>query len=213
MKAFRLRFPIACLVVVTAGLAEKPCVGRDRAWQETGATSAPDSRDVQKVGAPPEDYVVGDSDVLKIDVWKEPEISQTVVVRPDGKISLPLVNEVKVSGMSTSQIQVLLTSKLRSFLTDPKVTIIVVQIQSKKVYITGEVGRPGPYSLVSPMTTLQLITAAGGFSSFAKRRNILILREIDGKQIRYRFDYVDFVHGRHPEQNIVLRPGDTVIVR
>lgn len=208
----RLWFPIACLVVVTAGLIEKSSAGRDRARRETGATLPPDSRNVQMFGGPSEDYVVGDSDVLRIDVWKEPEISQTVVVRPDGKISLPLVNEVKVSGMTTSQIQALLTSKLRSILTNPQVTIIVVQIQSKKAYVTGEVARPGPYSLVSPTTALQLITAAGGFTSFAKRRNIVILREIGGKQMRYRFDYVDFVRGRHPEQNIILRPGDTVIV-
>jgi polysaccharide export outer membrane protein len=157
-------------------------------------------------------YIVGESDVIRVNVWKEPEVSQTVVVRTDGSISLPLINEVKVAGMTPMQIQVLVAEKLKSFLNSPQVTVTVTEIHSKKAFITGEVARPGGYSLNTETTVLQLIAQAGGFTVFAKRDGIVVLRIEDGKAVRLHFKYKEVVHGKNTEQNIALHPGDTVVV-
>ena len=162
--------------------------------------------------ATPSDFVIGESDVLNINVWKEPEISQNVVVRPDGKISLPLIGEVTVTGLTPVQAQTLLTSKLQSILTNPQVTVTVTEIRSRMVSITGEVGKAGLYPLLVPTTVLQLITNAGGLGPFANKRGIFILRAVDGKQQKIPFNYKLVIKGEHPEQNILLRPGDTVVV-
>lgn len=174
-----------------------------------------DSKGSQTASAPvatPSDFVIGESDVLNINVWKEPEISQTVVVRPDGKISLPLIGEVLVSGLTPVQTQTLLRSKLQSILTNPQVTVTVTEIRSRIVFVTGEVGRPGAYPLLAPTTILQLITNAGGLGQFANKRGIFVLRAVDGKEQRIPFNYSQVIKGEKPEQNILLRPGDTVVV-
>lgn len=165
----------------------------------------------QTQAQPQPEYVVGDGDVLHINVWKETEISQTVVVRPDGNISLPLVNEIAVAGLTPRQIQQVVTDKLKSVLTNPQVTVTVTEVHSKMVYITGEVIKPGAYSVATPLNVLQLIARAGGLSEFANRKNIYILRGGD-KTNRLHFNYKDVVGGKHSEQNIILQPGDTVVV-
>jgi polysaccharide export outer membrane protein len=162
--------------------------------------------------ATPSDFVIGESDVLNINVWKEPEISQSVVVRPDGKISLPLIGEVLVSGLTPVQTQALLANKLQSILTNPQVTVTVTQIRSRVVFITGEVVKPGTYPLLVPTTILQLISNAGGLGQFANRKGIFVLRTVDGKQQRFPFNYSHVIKGEKPEQNILLHPGDTVVV-
>ncbi|HLJ90469.1 MAG TPA: polysaccharide biosynthesis/export family protein [Candidatus Angelobacter sp.] len=158
-----------------------------------------------------EEYIVGEGDLLRINVWKEPEVSQNVAVRPDGNITLPLVNEIRVSGLSPKQIQQLVTEKLTSVLTNPQVTVTVVEVRSKMVYITGEVGKPGAYPVIAPMNVLQLIARAGGLNEFANRKEIYVLRA-GNQQIRLRFNYKEVVKGRNPEQNIILQSGDTVVV-
>lgn len=158
------------------------------------------------------EYRVGESDVLHINVWKEPEVSQTVTVRTDGNISLPLINEIKVSGMTPLQIQNAVTEKLKAFITNPQVTVTVSDIRSKRAFITGEVARPGGYSLNAETTVLQLIAQAGGFTPFAKRDSIVILRFVSGKQERLPFKYKAVVQGKNSDQNIALQPGDTVVV-
>jgi polysaccharide export outer membrane protein len=155
---------------------------------------------------------VGDSDVIRVNVWKEPEVSQTVVVRTDGNISLPLINEVKVSGMTPLQIQDMVAEKLKGFLNNPQVTVTVMEIHSKRAFITGEVARPGTYSLNAQTTVLQLIAQAGGFTPFAKKDSIVVLRTEDGRQSRLKFKYKEVVQGKKTEQNIALHPGDTVVV-
>jgi polysaccharide biosynthesis/export protein len=162
--------------------------------------------------ATPSDFVIGESDVLNINVWKEPEISQSVVVRPDGKISLPLIGEVFVSGLTPVQTQTLLTNKLQSILTNPQVTVTVTDIRSRVVSITGEVAKPGTYPLLVPTTILQVISNAGGLGTFANRKGIFVLRMVDGKQQRFPFNYSQVIKGEKPEQNILLHPGDTVVV-
>ena len=158
------------------------------------------------------DFVIGASDVLNVNVWKEPEISQSVVVRPDGKISLPLIGELLVSGLTPVQAQTLLANKLQSILTNPQVTVTVTEIRSRMVSITGEVVKPGAYPLLVPTTILQLITNAGGLGQFANKKGIFVLRTVDGKQQRIPFNYSRVIKGEKPEQNILLYPGDTVVV-
>ena len=160
----------------------------------------------------PAGYIVGDSDIIRVNVWKEPEVSQTVVVRTDGNISLPLINEVKVSGMTPLQIQDMVAEKLKGFLNSPQVTVTVIEIRSKRAFITGEIARPGTYSLNAQTTVLQLIAQAGGFTPFAKRDSIVVLRTEDGRQSRLKFKYKEVVEGKKTEQNIALHPGDTVVV-
>ena len=160
----------------------------------------------------PAGYIVGDSDIIRVNVWKEPEVSQTVVVRTDGNISLPLINEVKVSGMTPLQIQDMVAEKLKGFLNHPQVTVTVIEIHSKRAFITGEVARPGTYSLNAQTTVLQLIAQAGGFTPFAKKDGIVVLRTEDGRQSRLKFKYNEVVQGKKTEQNIALHPGDTVVV-
>lgn len=158
------------------------------------------------------EFTIGEGDVLKFAVWKESELSQTVKVRPDGNISLPLISEVHVAGLTTNEIQQVVTTKLKAYLVDPQVNIEITEIHSRQVFITGEITRPGIYPLLAPISVLQLIAQAGGFSPFAKRKNIVILRKEKGKQLRLPFNYKEVVHGRSTEENILLQPGDTVVV-
>lgn len=198
----------AGIVVVT--LCWSAAAQQQIARSEKPAGSADTKVTAQHQMVQPE-YIVGEGDVLHINVWKESEISQTVVVRPDGNISLPLVNEVAVAGLSPRQIQELLTEKLRSILTNPQVTVSVAEVRSKMVYITGEVGKPGAYSVATPLNVLQLIARAGGLNEFANRKNIYILRGGDKKN-RLHFNYKEVVKGQNSSQNIILQPGDTVVV-
>jgi polysaccharide export outer membrane protein len=162
--------------------------------------------------AVPAAYVVGESDVLHVNVWKEQEVSQTVIVRTDGNISLPLINDVHVAGLTPLQIQNIIADKLKAFLTNPQVTVTVTDIRSKRAFITGEVARPGGYPLNTETNVLQLIAQAGGLTPFAKRDSITVLRFENGKEMRLAFKYSQVVHGKKTEQNISLRPGDTVVV-
>ena len=177
-----------------------------------GTDAAKPADTVKPAEIVPAGYIVGDSDVIRVNVWKEPEVSQTVVVRTDGNISLPLINEVKVSGMTPLQIQDMVGEKLKGFLNNPQVTVTVIEIRSKRAFITGEVARPGTYSLNAQTTILQLIAQAGGFTPFAKRDSIVVLRTEDGRQSRLKFKYKEVVQGKKTEQNIALHPGDTVVV-
>lgn len=159
---------------------------------------------------PPEGYRVGADDELSISVWHEPELSQSVVVRPDGMITLPLLNDIKVVGLSTQELQALLTDKLKALVNDPQVTIVVKNIRSLKVFLVGSVSKQGMYSMNAGMTVLEVITQGGGLSPFAKSGSIYILRTVDNKKIRISFNYKKALQGKG--ENPVLRPGDMVVV-
>lgn len=159
-----------------------------------------------------QDYRIGEQDVLVIAVWKEPDLSGTVVVRPDGKITMPLVDEIKVVGMTPKELQRTLTDNFRAYLTVAQVTVTVREIHSRKVYLIGQVAREGSYQINSSTTVLQLIADAGGLRDFANRKKIYVLRHEQGKDVRYPFNYDQVVQGKTPSQNIVLRPGDTIVV-
>jgi polysaccharide export outer membrane protein len=165
------------------------------------------------VSAPADsNYEIGPQDVLNISVWKDAELTRTVPVRPDGKISLPLLNDVKAAGLTPAQLKDEITDGLKKYMTDPIVTVIVNEINSQRVYITGEVGHAGAYPLLPQMTILQALSSAGGFTPFANMKKIYMLRMVDGKQVAFPFNYKDVIHGKATDQNVVLKPGDTIVV-
>jgi polysaccharide export outer membrane protein len=160
----------------------------------------------------PNAYIIGEQDSLNITVWKEKEISGIVVVRPDGKITVPLVGEISVVGMTPVQLQTLLADKLKPFVTIPQVTVAVTNIRSRKVYLIGHAAREGPFVINSSTTVLQVIAEAGGLRDFAKRKKIYILRQQGTEQVRLSFNYDDVIKGKNTAQNILLHPGDTIVV-
>ena len=157
-------------------------------------------------------YIIGPEDVIDINVWKEPDMTRTVPVRPDGKISLPLINDVQAAGSTPQQLASTVTEKLRKFLTEPQVTVIVTQINSQRVFVVGEVLRAGAFPLIPGMTVLQALSSAGGFTTFADVKKIHVMRLVNGKHIELPFNYREVLKGDNPDQNIKLEPGDTVVV-
>ena len=158
-------------------------------------------------------YVIGVDDVLSISVWKEPEISRIVPVRSDGKISLSLVGEVTAGGKTPKDLKAEIAEKLKSYISEPEVTVIVQEMRSKKFNIMGMVGRPGSFPLNGSMTVLDGLAVAGGFRDFAKKKAIYVLRKkADGAEERLPFNYNDVIKGKNSEQNVKLMPGDTVVV-
>ena len=159
-------------------------------------------------------FVIGDDDLLAINVWKEPDISRSVPVRSDGKISLPLVGELQAAGQTPRQLEQAITAKLQSYISEPEVTVIVQEIRSQKFNILGQVARPGSYPLTNAMTVLDAIAVAGGFRDFAKQKSIYILRQNPkgGDPVRLPFNYKEVVKGKNPEQNVKLEPRDTIYV-
>lgn len=161
----------------------------------------------------PDDYVIGSGDTLQISVWKEPEASvPTATVRPDGKITVPLIKEVQVAGLTPPQAEQIITDRLSKFITDPNVTVVVATINSKKVYIVGAARKEGPLPYTYGMTVLQALSEAGGLTDYAKRKKIYILRTENGREYQLDFNYDEVVKGQSMEQNIVLMPGDTVVI-
>jgi polysaccharide export outer membrane protein len=160
----------------------------------------------------PAGYVIGPEDVLTVVFWREKDMSSDVAVRPDGRITLPLLNEIEASGRTPEQLRATITEAASRYIEDPTVSVVVKQINSRKVFITGQVPKPGPYMLNTPMSVLQLIAMAGGVTEFAKIKDILITREEQGRPVAIRFNYNDVRKGKNLKQNIELRPGDTVIV-
>ncbi|HUJ41807.1 MAG TPA: polysaccharide biosynthesis/export family protein [Candidatus Acidoferrales bacterium] len=157
-------------------------------------------------------YTIGAEDVLSINVWKEADVSRTVPVRPDGKISLPLLNDVQAAGLTPQQLAASIREGLKKYMSDPEVTVIVSAVNSRKVYIIGEVTRPGVIPLLSGMTVLQALASAGTFTQFANLKGIYVLRTENGKQVKHPFNYKAVVKGQNAEQNLELKPGDTIVV-
>lgn len=191
------RIGIACIALATA-LACAP-----------HAPPPPEFEMAPKEGV----YVIGAGDSLRIDVWQNDKISlASVPVRPDGKISLPLLDDVHAAGLTTDELKAVITQELTEYIENPTVTVVVLAPNSQRAFVLGEVRNPGPVSLSSEMRVLDAITVAGGFSTFAKKSKVRVLRYVDGKELEYRFDYDAYVAGDAPGTNVVLRPADTVLV-
>ena len=196
---------IAVLVAQGRGQNNNPAAPANGDANSTTASNSLNAHD--------ESFQIGADDVLAVNVWKEPEISRSVPVRSDGKISLPLVGEVQASGQTPKQLEAEISKKLASYISEPEVTVIVQQIKSQRFNILGQVTRPGSYPLSNPTTILDAIALAGGFRDFAKQKSIYVLRAgADGTTSRIPFNYKDVIRGKNPAQNVKLEPRDTVYV-
>ena len=189
------------------------------------ATSAWGSDSAKPAGAPIDqanppsakgvdnDYIIGPSDVLAINVWKDTELSRIVLVRPDGKISLPLVGELEVSGLTALKVQELIAKKLDTYISKPQVTVIVTEVKSRTYTVLGKIAHPGSFELGKPTTVLEAIAISGGFQEFAKTNKIYIMRSMpDGSVTRLPFDYKKVIRGQDAEENVNLKSGDTIVV-
>jgi len=180
------------------------------ASKSENSSGAKSSDEVQASNVAP-DYVIGADDTLHISVWKEPDLTETLPVRPDGKISMPLLNDITAAGLTPLQLRDTITDRLKKYIADPRVTVVVTGMNSRRIFVTGEVTHTGPMTLLPHMTMLQALAQAG-FTQFANPKAIYLLRTESGKQKKLPFNYKEVVKGNHPEQNIELRPGDTIVV-
>jgi polysaccharide export outer membrane protein len=160
----------------------------------------------------PPGYVIGTDDVLSIVYWKDKDMSADAQVRPDGRIALPLINEVQAAGLTPEQLREKITEESKKYMEDASITVVVRQINSRRAFITGEVNKPGPYPLTSATTVMQLISLAGGLREYANSKKIVIMRTVNGTPTSLPFNYKDVVAGKNLTQNIELKPGDTVVV-
>ena len=157
-------------------------------------------------------YLLGPEDAIEISVWKEPDLTKQLVVRPDGKITYPLIGEVQASGRTVKQLQEEIAKRLEKYVTDAHVTVILLKAQNYKIYVTGKVNRPGEFVVGKPVNVLQAISMAGGLTPFASPGSIVILRTVHGKQEVMYFNYKEVAGGQFLEQNRTLMPGDVVVV-
>jgi polysaccharide export outer membrane protein len=207
---------LGLLALPTPGIAQTPAGQAGAQPRPTPAPATP----ARPAGTPtastgmsvPTDYVIGPDDVLGIVFWRDADMSGDVVVRPDGMITLPLLQDVKAAGLTPDQLRMQIQKAAAKFIEDPNVTVTVRQINSRNVFITGLVARPGPYPVSGQMTVLQIIAVAGGLTEFADEKNISITRVQNGKTDYFKFNYKDVSRGKNLQQNIVLKPGDMIVV-
>lgn len=206
MQSRWLVLGIGLLALLTGGCASLPFFG-------TGTS--------REIAAPPpdpvaldrDDYVVGPEDVVQVVVWQNPDLSVTVPVRPDGRISVPLAGDLQAAGLTTTELKLVVSEKLAEFIKNPEVTVIVDQVNSKRIYMIGALTRQTAVELTQDLRVLDAIAIAGGFTAFAQKDDITILRRQGAGLVEYRFDYDAFVRGDAPlESNFLLQPGDTIVV-
>lgn len=202
---------LACLALL--GFAALGVWAQDAAGDAAAAKPAKAAVPEVQASSPgvPSDYVIGADDTLHISVWKEPDMSVSLPVRPDGKISMPLLDDVQAAGMTPMQLGISIRDKLKKYIADPRVTVVVTAMNSQRIYVLGEVLHTGPMALLPGMTVLQALSTAG-FTQFANLKAIYLLRVQDGKQVKMPFNYKDAIKGRGDQQNITLKPGDTIVV-
>ena len=192
------------------GLVTTLTLAQDSTDQNTASPEKSNGRETRTLEVPV-DYLIGADDTLHISVWKEPDMSVTLPVRPDGKISMPLLDDVQAAGMTPMQLAASIKEKLKKYIADPRVTVVVTAMNSQRIYVLGEVLHTGSMALLPHMTMLQALSSAG-FTQFANLKSIYLLRTENGQQTKIRFNYKDAVKGRDTQQNIVLKPGDTIVV-
>lgn len=208
-RARQFCLAVFLMLAVVPAKAQQPAGSHQTA--QSPVPAMPDET-VKKSATADPNYVIGAQDVLDINVWKEPDVSRTVPVRPDGKISLPLLNDVQAAGLTPAQLAAQVTDSLKKYVTNPQVTVIVTVINSQRVYILGEVTRPGAFPLIPGMSVLQALSSAGGFTQFAKVKSIFVRRFENGKEEKFPFNYREVIGGKKPEQDILLKAGDTIVV-
>ena len=205
------RFAVLLALLVAGGFSAS--------WAQSGLTPEPVG-DIPGVPSPdpaaadlPAEYTIGPDDVLQVRVWREPDVSvDSLVVRADGKISVPLVGEVYATGLATRELEDILTAKFKRYINNPVVTVIAREIRSRRIYLIGGVGRPGSMPLVGGMTALDAIAEAGGLTDYAKAKKISILRDTPQGRMRIPFNYIDVLKGKDPGGDIPLQAGDRIVV-
>jgi len=193
---------VLCMASVPAGAQQAP----------SGLADTPPAGTSIASSLPPK-FVIGVGDVLGITFWREQALSGDVVVRPDGKISLPLLNDVQAAGFTPEQLSQALAVAAVKFVDEPDVAVIVKEIRSRKVFLVGQVATPGMVPLTGDMNVLQLIAVGGGLLEYADRKDIVVIRTANRQEMRFKFNYDDVLNGKNRKQNILLQPGDTVVVR
>lgn len=203
---------LACLALLGfATTAIWAQTNNDAKPAEPEKAAVPDGPKSVSASGAPADYVIGSDDVLHVSVWKEPEMDVTLPVRPDGKISIALLDDVQAAGLTPMQLGNSLREKLKKYIADPRVTVVVTAMNSQRIYVLGEVLHTGPMVLMPHMTVLQALSTAG-FTQFANLKGIYLLRTENGQQTKTRFNYKEAIKGRGDQQNIALKPGDTIVV-
>jgi polysaccharide export outer membrane protein len=195
-----------------SGAVRAQTVGGPEANHTNPSARTASVADVSAAKPHDDSFVIGNDDVLAINVWKEPDISRSIPVRSDGKISLPLVGEVQAAGLTPLNLETDIASKLKNFISEPEVTVMVQQVNSQKFNILGQVARPGTYVIANSPTVIDAIALAGGFRDFAKQKSIYVLRQGVSQESRIPFNYKEVSQGKNMTQNIKLQPGDTIIV-
>ena len=205
MASVFILFPAGLAAQASSGTPATTPADAGQPAQSADATSGTKAHD--------DSFVIGNDDVLAVNVWKEPDVSRSVPVRSDGKISLPLVGEVQAAGRTPLKLEQDIAGRLKNYIAEPEVTVIVQQINSQKFNILGMVNKPGSYVINNSATVLDAIAMAGGFRDFAKQKAIYVLRQKpDGTQARLPFNYKEVVKGKSPDQNVKLQPRDTIVV-
>ena len=176
----------------------------------TGASFA-QAETVQEQGSK-DHYLIGANDILNIFVWKDQDLTQDVIVMSDGRITFPMIGEIMARGRTVTELKDDIAEKLKDYVTNPEVTVIVRESRSRRIYVIGMVNQPGQYQLEADMTVLQALTMAGGFTEWADKKYVMIVRREGGKELMYRFNYQEFLSGKDLEQNILLLPNDTIVV-
>jgi polysaccharide export outer membrane protein len=193
---------LALAILAFAGSVQLPA-------QEVAAAEAP-AQAPETAGD--SSYIIGVGDLLKVSVWKNPDLQAEVPVRPDGRISVPLIGEVHVAGLTPLEVQALLTDHYTRFVTAPSVSVLITQINSRKVFILGQVKESGAFDILQPTNVMQALAMAGGVTEFAKTSKIVVLREVNGVKMRWQVNLDAVASGKRPDDNMVLEPGDTIIV-
>jgi polysaccharide biosynthesis/export protein len=207
-------FLVFVCVAVTSGISHAQTPSNQTGpTPSPGASATPLTATAPPTGvALPPGYVIGPEDVLTIVFWRDKDLSGDVQVRPDGKISVPLLNDISAAGLTPDELRTKLSEAAAKFVQEPTPTVVVKEIHSRHVFITGNVAKPGSIPLNGEMTVLQLIAASGGLLEYADAKNIVIIRTENGRQKHMKFNYKDVIKQKKPEQNVVLKPGDTVVV-
>jgi polysaccharide export outer membrane protein len=177
--------------------------------QGVGVLRAAEEADAPFAGP---EFLLGPADVLEISVWKDENLTKQVVVRPDGKVSFPLIGDIVAQGRTVEELRQAVAEKIKNYVPDAPVTVILLQLGSTKVYVVGKVHKSGMYPMGNKLTVLQLLAMAGGMTTFADEDDILILRTENGEQKTIQFDYKEVSSGKNLDQNVVLKPGDTIVV-
>jgi polysaccharide export outer membrane protein len=208
-----LKWTLLLAILTSLAPAQDTASSSQPSTPKPAAATAPDNAAKSAPGVRPESYIIGAEDVISVFVWKEPDMSKSVPVRPDGMISLPLVGEVKAAGYTPVQLQDVLADAMKKYVSEPQVTVVIEKVASLNFNIVGEVNHPGYFPLTRRMTVLDAIALAGGFKDFAKTKKVYVLRTAaNGSQERLPFNYKEVIKGQNPQQNIELQPRDTIVV-